>query len=217
MIAAELKALRKAYWRSEFGETFRRGGYRWGYFGESLHGFVRQHFEIPFQTAMPPRVQKLADELETYIREQAAQKGARTKRRNALEKQPSRKPPTAAKGSRGYKKIPIDISAPHSLNIRAAKRNEVLSGPADNERLADNVSRWRGRFRKRTRHWDLEEITRTCLKRFTWIKPDEFNEKVVRVVKILRSRQSKKAGKTRKANRQRVLRDAEKSRQLDLF
>ena len=194
MIAAELKALRKAYWRSEFGETFRRGGYRWGYFGESLHGFVRQHFEIPFQTAMPPRVQKLADELETYIREQAAQKGARTKRRNALEKQPSRKPPTAAKGSRGHKKIPIDISAPHSLNIRAAKRNEVLSGP-----------------------WDLEEITRTCLKRFTWIKPDEFNEKVVRVVKILRSRQSKKAGKTRKANRQRVLRDAEKSRQLDLF
>ena len=80
------RTLMNGYWKSPFGKSFRKAGYQWGYFGESVRGYVqnfyRRRYRIEYLDPVPPHVHRAAEVLERFIRERQAQKGVETRRRN---------------------------------------------------------------------------------------------------------------------------------------
>jgi len=90
MGAPTYRNLVDGYWKSPFGKSFQKAGYQWGYFGESVQGYVvdfyRRRHRMTLLDPVPPYIHRVAAVVEHFIRKRQAKKGAETRRRNLINK-----------------------------------------------------------------------------------------------------------------------------------
>jgi len=195
---ALLAGLRWLFWQSSWGDRLKQSG-AWWYqgdplFGDIVGGFIREYYHLPPVGQLPQDKEQLYQELLAYMRRVQSEHGVATKRRFGI------LPPARR---RIEQKVREQEGPPRSVS---------------DEDLADHVEYWRGRFWFSDPRWqDIWDIARAALTRHKENFPDGFDERLVRVVKILRKRATKKGGETRKRNIRRKLLAAEAARQTRLF